>query len=792
MFAASKFKQIKKADEPIYSVPKSIQEEIQVLKVDENGIFQISKDSYSKCYVIEDINVLIQGDDEVVSVLDKYCMMLNSLDVSIKIVLFNKNQNMKYVEKNALYQLQNDKDDMCREAFNELMMDGIVNENKGVECEKYLVVTVKRDTYIAAKTALGTIEGNLAKYFGSMKSSITPCNATQRFKILRDFFRMGEEEKELPEFKEYISSARDWKNDIACGLIKFSKDGQYFETDYKHGQALYVSDYPNNLGINFINKISSEPINSVIAIDIVPVPHDVAVKFVEEKYMSIEKKIEDQQRIRNKNKSYSSDISYKVRMEKKDVQEVLDDLYEGDQKMFLGSVNIIVLADDKDELISSVERIKSLVEGFGCSLKVNELRQREAINTVLPYGCRQIDNQRTMLTRDLAALMPFAVQELWVHSKKGFNIFYGRNQVSRRNLYGNRKSLINGNGLIFGVTGSGKSVDAKSEMVSVYLNSDDDIIIIDPTLEYKDLADKFNGSFLEFSTESKNYINPLDIDLENITEEAINAKTEFMLALLSNCMKEILSARHMSIISRCLKMIYLRLAELPLNKRRQPTMTDMWNVLEQFEEPEAKYLHLSMEIFVDGALNMFNNQTNISIDKRLTVYGIRDMSESLSASSVLCIIENITKKLKENFAKNKTTWLYIDELHILLNKEYSMDYLMKLWVTVRKLGGMCTGITQNISLMVNHPKTIAILGNSEFIMLLNQSKMDIEKVCENVNGMTPAYLDYVFNASPGTGLLKHGNVIVPFDNTIKKENILYDLFNTDLHEKAALEKLKNY
>ena len=35
----------------------------------------------------------------------------------------------------------------------------------------------------------------------------------------------------------------------------------------------------------------------------------------------------------------------------------------------------------------------------------------------------------------------------------------------------------------------------------------------------------------------------------------------------------------------------------------------------------------------------------------------------------------------------------------------------------------------------------------------------------------------------GMGILKHGEVIIPFDARVKKNNIIYDLFNTNLHEK---------
>ena len=40
---------------------------------------------------------------------------------------------------------------------------------------------------------------------------------------------------------------------------------------------------------------------------------------------------------------------------------------------------------------------------------------------------------------------------------------------------------------------------------------------------------------------------------------------------------------------------------------------------------EAKDIALSLELFVNGSLNIFNHQTNVDVDNRFTVYGIRDL-----------------------------------------------------------------------------------------------------------------------------------------------------------------------
>ncbi len=49
----------------------------------------------------------------------------------------------------------------------------------------------------------------------------------------------------------------------------------------------------------------------------------------------------------------------------------------------------------------------------------------------------------------------------------------------------------------------------------------------------------------------------------------------------------------------------------------------------------------------------------------------------------------------------------------------------------------------------------------------------------------------VTNSSSGMGLMKCGNVVIPFDNTIEKGTDLYNLYNTNIHEKIAMEKKKN-
>ena len=138
----------------------------------------------------------------------------------------------------------------------------------------------------------------------------------------------------------------------------------------------------------------------------------------------------------------------------------------------------------------------------------------------------------------------------------------------------------------------------------------------------------------------------------------------------------------------------------PFARYRNFTLENLKALLEVYPDmarsipwEEAKDIALFLELFVNGSLNIFNHQTNVDVDNRFTVYGIRDLGTELSPITMLVMMESIQNRIIANGKRGVATWLYIDEIHVLLNSEYSAKYLQQLWKKVRKQGGLCTGIT---------------------------------------------------------------------------------------------------
>ncbi|WP_461248598.1 TraG/VirB4 family ATPase, partial [Treponema sp. R6D11] len=181
-----------------------------------------------------------------------------------------------------------------------------------------------------------------------------------------------------------------------------------------------------------------------------------------------------------------------------------------------------------EQLNIDTKTIESKARKSLCIIGTLQFQQEKGLASCLPVGNNQLQINRALTTESTAIFIPFTSQDVM---EKG-GMYYGTNAITRSLLIFNRKNLKNPNGFILGTPGSGKSFSAKREMVNVLLNTDDDVLIIDPEREYTPLAENFNGTLLKISSSTTNYINPLDMSQDYADEEnPITLKSEFILSL---------------------------------------------------------------------------------------------------------------------------------------------------------------------------------------------------------------------------------------------------------------------
>ena len=112
---------------------------------------------------------------------------------------------------------------------------------------------------------------------------------------------------------------------------------------------------------------------------------------------------------------------------------------------------------------------------------------------------------------------------------------------------------------IAGVSGSGKSMSAKEEIVQIALSTEDDILILDPESEFGYLTEALGGEVIRISATSDTHINALDMDRAYGDERnPIVSKSEFVLSLFEQLIGDgMVTAKEKSILGRCTEQVYL-------------------------------------------------------------------------------------------------------------------------------------------------------------------------------------------------------------------------------------------
>ena len=173
--------------------------------------------------------------------------------------------------------------------------------------------------------------------------------------------------------------------------------------------------------------------------------------------------------------------------------------------------------------------------------------------------------------------------------------------------------------------------------------------------------------------------------------------------------------------------------------------------------------------------------TNVDTHSRLICYDILDLGKQLQPIGMLVVLDSILNRITQNRAKGRNTFIFIDEIYLLFQHEYSANFLFTLWKRVRKYGAYCTGITQNVDDLLQSHTARTMLANSEFIIMLNQASTDRIEFAKLLN-ISDLQLSYITNVGAGQGLLKVGSSLVPFVNKFPRNTELYKLMTTKFGE----------
>ena len=769
-----------KQDKEHLSVPKSVQDTIPIRRLWPDGLFQFGG-KFSKTVRFSDINYAIASKEDKTSMFLGYSELLNALDTgsTTKITINNKRLNRHNFEQEILIPPQGDHLDGGRSEYNAMLLDKVTDSSNSMVQERYVTVSAHKKTPEEARTFFDRVMNDVTTRLNHLDSHCEELDAVERLRVLHDFYRVGEESRFHIDLREYMKTGRSFKDIICPDSMEFWKD--HFIMGDKYGRAMFLKEYASYIKDSMINELTSLNRTMMLSIDVIPVPTDEAVREMQNRLLGVETNVTNWQRRQNSNNNFSAVVPYDLEQQRKETREMLDDLTTRDQRMMFAVVTLVHLADSKEELDSDTEALQSIARKHLCQLTTLNWQQDAGLVTALPLGLRRIDALRTLTTEALAVLMPFKAQE--IRDRGG--IYYGQNVISKNLIIADRKQLLNGNGFVLGVSGSGKSFTAKREITALALSTQDDILIIDPESEYRPLVEGLGGEVVEISATSSNHINAMEMEQGyGEGENPVVLKSEFLLSL---CEQSVgagkLSAKEKSIIDRCTAQCYHDYVRDGC-QGQAPTLQDFHAELLRQPEAEARDVALALELFTEGSLNTFAKPTNVDMSSRIACYDIRKLGKQLLSMGMLVILDSFLNRITRNRRLGRNTWIYIDEIYLLFQHEYSANFLFTLWKRVRKYGACCTGLTQNVDDLLQSHTARTMLANSEFLVMLNQASTDRLELARLLN-ISDNQLSYITNVDFGRGLIKCGSAIVPFMDTFPKHTQLYKLMTTKPSDLAA-------
>ena len=668
-----------------------------------------------------------------------------------------------------------------------MLMDKVTDSSNSVTQERYITLSVHRKSVEEARTFFGRVVHDVTSRLNHLDSHSEELDALERLRVLHDFYRAGEETEYRLDLRECMRRGHSFKDAVCPNSLEFKKD--HFIMGNKYGRVLFLKDYASYIKDSMINELTCLNRNLMLSIDIIPVPTDEAVRELQNRLLGVETNVTNWQRRQNSNNNFSAVVPYDLEQQRKETREMLDDLTTRDQRMLFAVVTLVHLADSKEELDSDTEALQSIARKHLCQLAPLNWQQADGLVTALPLGLRRISALRTLTTEALAVLMPFKAQEI----RHQGGVYYGQNVISKNLIIADRRQLLNGNGFVLGVSGAGKSMVAKQEIVDLALEADDgcggdgepyDIIVIDPESEYRPLIEGLGGQVIDISAASPNHINAMDMEQGyGDGENPVVLKSEFLLSLCEQLVGDgKLSAKEKSIIDRCTAQCYRDYIRGGY-QGGVPTLQDFHAELLRQPETEARDVALAIELFTEGSLNTFAKPTNVDTSSHILCYDIRELGRQLQPVGMLVVLDSIFNRIIRNRKLGRNTWVYLDEIYLLFQHEYSANFLFTLWKRVRKYGACCTGLTQNVDDLLQSHTARTMLANSEFLVMLNQAGTDRVELARLLN-ISDEQLSYITNVDFGRGLIKCGSAIVPFVNHFP-QNRLYKLMTTKPSEMNA-------
>lgn len=775
--------------------PECVQDAIEIYKIHPDGIFEIQPGIFSKSYYFYSGQFWLLGEDERMEFGNLDTQMRSAINCDIQFTHIKRPLVVDSIT-DRLFLPDNEYPEIAHE-LNDVMMEKQLQVKNGMEELTLITLTVRKKSFSVAKNELIAKENILRRGMTMTRSRITPIGTDERLLIFRQFYQRGNKRPFHYTFKDARGSYSDFRNDIAPQY--FSQYGRHLEIGLDtYVRVLYVAEYIDELDDDIIHRILEEPYEMVVSTIHTEIPRNAVRERGKDNLYNVDRRKQKEQMNNNKNMLFYQGISYATEDAEKKARHFMDEI--SNTKMFFVSTTIALVASSMEELDKGTNALIALGDEKGIRIEIHDNLQREGLATALPHGVRYTRTMRNLLAPSAFCYHPYWSTEICMEN----GIWYGNNQITSNPIMMDIRYLDNPHTLLFGSSGSTKSGMEKLRLIQVKFKKMGKIIVFDPTGEYRTMCDPLNGVYIDCSLKSDVIINPLEIPELSVNERQFVAdKSQLLCNIAKELMKKDFSTNHLSILDSAVSNLYLEAK----NKRRwkkkyQPVLSELeahirkaaqkkiddagehiTESLSDLYKKAAEELCMAFSILTTGSLNFFSGESSLNIwDNDFVCVGFSDVPQNLYDIAVVVFLDYIETVADNNMAKGIDTYFDIDELHELIKSDLISEYIATRWKVGRHEGLILTGILQDITDLKDKPVCRHLLTNSSTVVIMKQAPSNMNIIMNECN-ITEDEARYALNCERGTGIVKFGSSVLPFDASIPpkyRHGILWDILDTDM------------
>lgn len=454
------------------------------------------------------------------------------------------------------------------------------------------------------------------------------------------------------------------------------------------------------------------------------------------------------------------------------------------------SILITVTAYTPEELEWRERELKKMLISQDISISACTFREEAAFLSSLPLVSleKHLYNRarRNVLTTGAASCYPFTAYELSDDNGILLGVNKYNNSLVIVDIF-NSAVYRNANIAIVGTSGAGKTFTMQL-MALRMRRKGIQVFIIAPLKghEFLRACKNIGGEFIQISPASKNCINIMEIrktdksadeiiDGGHIEKSELAKKIQSLHIFFSLLIPDMTHEEKQLLDEALVKTYALKgithdnktLADKadPNKYKEMPILGDLYNIL--ISDTSTERLGHILNRLVHGSAGTFNQQTNVNLDNKYTVFDISELSGDLLPVGMFTVLDYVWDKAKEDRTAEKA--IYVDEMWQLIGSggnQVAAGFVLEMFKIIRGYGGSAICATQDLNdffALDGGKYGKGIINNCKTKIILNLEDDEAERV-KDIFKLSEAEIMEITHFERGSGLIStnNNNITVEF------------------------------